>query len=106
MSESYQYLSDDALQALLETQRQNLADSERQSALYGPLDVPLRLINQIREVQTAIKDILAELNRRHLSASTPTGQPYLIYEARYDKGFDTQGWTFTAPGGVFSDYFK
>ncbi|HEY1012089.1 MAG TPA: hypothetical protein VGE07_05235 [Herpetosiphonaceae bacterium] len=61
---SYQYLADDQLNALLDTQRQRLQLLELQAADLDPLRLPLGIVTETADAQRQIALIGEELERR------------------------------------------
>jgi hypothetical protein len=64
MSSSYRYLNDHTLISLLDINKQSLAVLEVQKANYGPIGVPVAIVNQIRDILKSIEDIEAEQSKR------------------------------------------
>lgn len=64
MSESYQWLDDEALTDLLARRRNNLMRLEERTAIYPAGQEPLELYNQREAEQAAIEQLLAEQVRR------------------------------------------
>lgn len=64
MSESYQWLDDEALTDLLARRRNNLMRLEERAAIYPAGQEPLELYNQREAEQAAIEQLLAEQARR------------------------------------------
>jgi len=58
-----------ALEEQLAVHYHNLKELEIQAAKYGPLDVPLRIGNQIKEIQAIIEQIKAELTTLAVEAT-------------------------------------
>ncbi len=64
MGSSYVHLDNESLNKLSQIQRDNLKQLEMQSANFGPLGVPINIINQINQVKAEILEINTELMRR------------------------------------------
>ena len=65
MRSNYDLLDDETLQSLIEQTRRNFAHLKKQSASYGgSMYVPLSLLNQLREVEADLQELLVEFDRR------------------------------------------